>query len=67
MQSFVFTLHKEPSSVFIFLPERQNGQVAAFQYGECDRNYIGETGRRTGKRIDETFYNVDDFSIIGSG
>ena len=25
----------------------------AFQCGECDRNYIGETGRRIGKRIDE--------------
>ena len=30
-----------------------NTDVYAFQCGECDRHYIGETGRRVDKIIDE--------------
>ena len=33
--------------------QHKHNLVYAFQCGECDRNYIGETGRRIGKRIDE--------------
>ena len=33
--------------------QHKHNLVYAFQCGECDRNYIGETGRRICKRIDE--------------
>ena len=45
-------------SLFLSLKDKtdelhKHNLVYAFQCGEYDRNYIGETGRRIGRRIDE--------------